>query len=174
MRASIRALLTIAAAAVLCAGCSRQPAGAVPGEGGSSVEAAPTLDVVGTVRGAIHGTRVQLPNATFDGQLALFEGEGWGWNSSLLIFLFLDEGEIPQGRTFTVGPESGRRTSTPHIHYRWTEPDTGELASGVAMDGYRLTLQFGTVQQGRLPGRIDLAVPDEEIEIAGEFSANLE
>lgn len=133
-----------------------------------------TLDVVGTVRGTIRGTRVQLPQASFDGQLAVFEGDGWGWNPSLLIFLFLDDGEIPEGRTFTVEPGSDRQTSMPHIHYRWKEPDSGEIVSDVAMDGYRLILQFGTVEGTRLPGRIDLALPDKDIEIAGEFTAMLE
>ena len=42
--------------------------------------------------GTIKGTNVTLPNADFNpdqGTLALYSGESWGFNPSLLIFLFL-------------------------------------------------------------------------------------
>ena len=47
------------------------------------------------VAGTLFGTEVSFDSATFDGQLAISEGSDWGWNPSLLIFLFLDEGHIP-------------------------------------------------------------------------------
>ena len=126
----------------------------------------------GIVSGTIRGTDVTLPNATFDGDLALFAGDGWGFNPSLLLFLFLDDDGPPEGQEIVVTPEDDG--SSPHVHYRWRDPDSGELDVDAVTDDFELRLRFGRVEDGLLPGTIVFAVPGEDTRVEGAFRASVE
>ena len=126
----------------------------------------------GSVAGTVRGTDVQLAAAEFDGQLAIYEGDGWGFNPSLLIFLFLDEGVIPEGRTFRVDPGEGMTSSAPHVHYRWRN-DSGGVDTEAVVQGYAMELEFGQRDGHRIPGRIVFAVPGEDTHVEGTFVAAL-
>lgn len=160
----------IAAAGLVLAGCSSEP----PQTRGSSnvarAAAAVSIDAVG---GQIRGTDVQLTASEFDGELALFEGDGWGWNPSMLIFLFLDEDEIPENQTFDVSADAGLDMSNPHVHYRWRDPHSGDIEVEVTMQGYDMTLAFGAVEGDALPGTIEFTLPNENTRVAGEFRAKI-
>jgi hypothetical protein len=151
-----------------CSGGSEEPA---PSAGGGSSEAAISGE---GVTGQISGTRVALTNSTFDGELAIFEEDGWGWSPSLLIFLFLDDNEVPEGRTFTVRPDDGFQAGAPHVHYRWREPGSDSIKVDSVMKGYRLDLRFGNVSDGALPGEIELSVPGTDTDVSGTFVATME
>jgi hypothetical protein len=137
--------------------------------------AAPVADISATstdVAGNVRGTTVNMAKATFDDQLAIFEGDGWGFSPSLLVFLFLDEGESPEGQTFTVSDESN--FGNPHVHYRWRDPQSGDIETEAVSSEYEMTLQFGAMKNGELPGRIEFVVPGENTHVQGEFVATVE
>lgn len=125
------------------------------------------------VGGTIRGSNVELANSEFDGDLAIFEGDGWGFSPSLLIFLFLEEGEIPEGREFVIEPSGGVTIHNPHVHYRWWNPETEELDCDVAVDEYQLRLAFGEASKGVLPGTIEFSVPSESTRLRGTFQAKM-
>ena len=152
--------------------------GACSGESGRSEKKASTGDIAvikaaSDVGGQIEGTEVELTGADFDGDLALYEGDGWGWNPSLLIFLFLDDGESPENRTFDVQASDGLEMSNPHIHYRWRNGRSGDIDVDMTMQGYDMKLSFGTMEAGVLPGTIEFVVPGEETRVAGNFRAKV-
>lgn len=120
----------------------------------------------------IKGNAVTLGEATFDGQLSIHESESWSQGPSLLIFLFLGEGEIPDGREYLVSSTERFSGSTPHVHYRWQVEDSLETA--VAVNQYEMKLTFGDRADGILPGKISFAVPGEETQVSGSFQAVLE
>lgn len=139
----------------------------------SSLEAPSSTE--GPVVGTIKGTEVTLSNAEFDGQLAIFEGDGWGWNPSLLIFLFLDEGIVPEGQTFEIDQESSFGLN-PHIHYRWRATDAGgeeKIETEIAVNKYEMKLVFGNIEGDELPGTITFSVLDEDTNVSGTFRAKL-
>lgn len=125
------------------------------------------------VEGTIRGANVELVNSEFDGDLAIFQGDGWGFSPSLLIFLFLDEGEIPEGREYTISGSEELSIGNPHIHYRWWNPETKELDCDVAMDDYQMHLVFGEVSKGELPGTIEFSIPGDGTRLRGGFRARL-
>jgi hypothetical protein len=123
------------------------------------------------VEGTIRGTSVHLDGSELDSiTLSIFEGDSWGFNPSLLIFLFLDEGELPAGRTFTMRPDGHDPTSV-HVHYRWRDPESGEIHTEMVTSGYELELKLGEIEDGQLPGSIVFAVPGEETRVRGSFRA---
>ena len=125
-------------------------------------------------QGTIRGTDVMLAHAVFDDQLELFEGESWASSPSLVIFLFLGDEESPAGRTFTVDPEEGMGASTPHVHYRWRDAETGAISSEAVMHGYTMSLTFGAREDDRIPGQIQLSIPGKDTRVEGSFSAVIE
>ena len=146
---------------------------------GCSDADSPNSDVVDpatsdSVTGEIRGTEVSLANAEFDGELAIFEGDGWAWSPSLLIFLFLEDDQSPDGLSFVVGTSDGVSRPIPHVHYRWQDPESNEIASEVVAGDYEMRLVFGTTEAGELPGTIEFAVPDERTRVQGAFRAKIQ
>lgn len=171
MRIPARRLMTLAALAVgvvaFCAsGCTR--------ERSSNEGQARKNTGAGSVAGTVRGTDVQLANASFDGQLAIYEGDGWAFSPSLLVFLFLEDGDVPEGRSFVVASSESKFTSNPHVHYRWRGGDPGMMESEAVMDGYDMKLVFGQVDGDRLPGTIEFTVPGEGTRVEGKFVAKVE
>lgn len=141
---------------------------AVPASGVSATET--------RVTGTIKGTQVELVGAELDDQLAIFEENGWGFSPSLLIFMFLDEGETPEGRTFSVSSDEGPNfeVTTPHVHYRWRGAESGNIESDVVSMDYDMELTLGQIENGELPGTITFSVPDEDTSVSGTFRATVE
>jgi hypothetical protein len=146
-------LVTACIAFLTAAGCS----GKTDSNGKENTASNAQSDVAGTVR----GTDVTLANATFDGDLAIFDGDGWGFNPSVLVFLFLDEGEIPAGREIVVNADDGIQMGQPHVHYRWRDPTSGEISSEALVEGYDMKLIFGQARGDILPGKIEFSVDGE-------------
>jgi hypothetical protein len=125
------------------------------------------------VSGKIHDTQVKLVNAEFDGQLALFEGRGWGFEPSLLIFLFVDKNTLPENREFVITESGNFEGTTPHVHYRWRDVETEKIETDVASQKYEMRLAFGKATEGVLPGTIEFSVPGEATSVQGAFEAKL-
>jgi hypothetical protein len=158
---SLRPITVVVALGLLMAGCTTQ-------DEESLSQTSPEA-----VGGTIRGSNVELASAEFDGDLAIFEEEGWGFSPSLLIFLFLEEGEIPEGREFVVEPSGELAIHNPHVHYRWWNSETEELDCDVAVDEYQMRLAFGEVNKGVLPGTIEFSVPSESTRLRGTFQAKM-
>lgn len=132
----------------------------------------PPVVLSAEVSGSIRGHQVELNSAEWSNVLSLYAGESWNSNPSVLIFLFLDEGEQPSERTITVNADQGAH-GHPHVHYRWRNRQTGEIETEVAMSNYDLELVLGAVVAGRVAGQIRFSVPGEATDLAGTFEIQL-
>jgi hypothetical protein len=171
-------LAVVAAALLACAiGCSVESSAGTAADtsagapAGAAASSPPPIG--GAVSGTIQGSRVALREATFDGDLAVFEKEGWGWSPSVLIFLFLDDKRPPEGETIRVEAGGGFDVHRPHVHYRWQPPDDETLHVDVAMDEYDMVLRFGEVEGEWLPGTLELSIPSKGTHIRGSFRAKI-
>ncbi len=132
----------------------------------------PPVVLPARVSGSIRGTGVELNKAQWSHNLAIYSGDGWGFNPSLLIFLFLPEGELPVDRTMTVKATEGG-FNHPHVHYRWRNPETGNIETQVVSSDYDMEITFGKRIGQRVSGEIQFAVPDEDSHVAGSFQIEL-
>jgi len=127
------------------------------------------------VKGRIVGTDVTLDKAELQGGLlSIYAGDSWHSNPSLLVFLFLEEGTSPEGKTFSVDPAGGSQSRVPHVHCRWRDPGSQEIKSEIVMDGYALELKFDQAVGGVLSGSIQFSVPGKDTDVAGHFKVNVE
>ncbi len=122
--------------------------------------------------GKIHGQDFTPDRAELErGVLTLRQGKDTLPDLAMKIFLFLDENETPEGRTYNVTARRCFGASSPHIHMMWKEPSSGFSKSEMFMDGYTMKLEFGRASGGKLPGKIDLRLPEKsESRIAGTFT----
>ncbi|MEE8299763.1 MAG: DUF898 family protein [Desulfatiglandales bacterium] len=123
--------------------------------------------------GKIHGEDFTVENAKINaGILTLRQGEGFFADREVIIFLFLREGEKPDGRTFHVSKESN--VSVPHIHMKWKEKNGDVPETEMFIKDYVMRLELGTREEGKLPGRIYLALPDTlKSFLAGKFDVEI-
>jgi len=124
------------------------------------------------VSGEIVGSPVALVTSEWGNTLAIYQGDGWGFNPSILLFLFLPEGELPVDRVIEVASDD-KSYGHPHVHYRWRDAE-GELQTTVLTSGYNLQLQFGEAVDGRVDGDISFEVPGEDTRLQGEFSIRID
>ncbi len=132
----------------------------------------PPVVLPARVNGAIRGTEVQLSSAEWSNTLAIYEGDGWGFNPSLLIFLFLKDGELPEDRTITVSA-GDQSYNNPHVHYRWADPENGDIKTEIVTRDYDLVLKLGKAVDRRVSGEIEFAVPGEATKVSGSFEIDL-
>lgn len=132
----------------------------------------PPVVLPARVNGAIRGTEVQLSSAEWSNALAIYEGDGWGFNPSLLIFLFLKDGELPQDRTITVSA-GDQSYNNPHVHYRWSAPRSDKIETEIVTRDYDMLLKLGKASDGRVSGEIEFSVPGEDTRVAGSFEIDL-
>jgi len=137
----------------------------------SSENTAP-VTLAARVSGEIVGSPVQLTSSEWGDTLAIYQGDGWGFNPSILLFLFLPEGELPSDRSIEVASDD-KSFGHPHVHYRWRDAE-GELQTTLLTSGYNLQLQFGAPVDGRVDGQISFDVPGENTRLQGEFSIRID
>jgi len=138
----------------------------------SSSENTGPVTLAARVSGEISGTPVELVASEWGNTLAIYQGDGWGFNPSLLLFLFLPEGELPVDRVIAVSSDD-ESFGHPHVHYRWRDAE-GDIQTTVLTGGYNLTLQFGEAVDGRVDGQIRFDVPGEDTRLQGEFSIRID
>ena len=102
-------------------GCSQDQ------EGGNSVKPEARPGVSGKTKGG----EVSFANSEFDGSLALFEGEFWGWSPGMLITLFSEDQRPSKGYVIDVHAKEGSQPGNPYIQCRWRDPSTGEMRADV-------------------------------------------
>lgn len=80
----------------------------------------------------------------------------------------LRTGETLSGKTIEV--TSTNTSIVPQITLTWKDEGSNVPSKEVFSKGYAMKLEFGTVAEGRLPGKIYLCVPDAEKSfVAGNF-----
>ena len=130
------------------------------------------ITLAARVSGEINGTPVQLVSSEWSNTLAIYAGDSWGSNPSLLLFLFLPEGELPVGRSIAVASDD-QSFGHPHVHYRWRDAG-GDIQTTVLTSGYNLQLQFGDRVDAQVEGQISFNVPGENTHLQGEFSIRVD
>lgn len=123
------------------------------------------------VSGTLRGQPVAMQGAELDNTLAIYEGDGWAFNPSLLIFPF--DHDLRPGQTITVTPES-RGGIAPHIHYRWNDPESDRLDVEIATSDYEMTLRIDAIEGDDLVGHLEFEVPGEETKVSGPFRARMD
>ena len=127
------------------------------------------------VKGRICNTDVALVKARIsDDTFSIYTGDSWNLNPSLVLFFVVKKGVVPNNQSFSVEPEAGISTKTIHVRYRWKDPASGRIKSGVMMQGYQLQLKFGQEANGVIPGEISLEHTEKGINVKGAFNALIE
>lgn len=132
----------------------------------------------GTVRGKITNMGFILDDASLEVNggrlyvLSLRHGLNAIADREVLISLRLNQGEDIQGKSWNITKET--TTGAPGVAKKWrTDLNLPPKQVGYT-GGYALKLEFEKAVQGIIPGKIYLALPDqEESVIAGEFHADI-
>ena len=132
-------------------------------------------NIAGPAAGKIQGRDFKPDSAELsNGILTLRQGEGVPPDLAVKIFLFLDEGESPEGKSYQMTPETGPGSASAHVHLSIKQPGETLPETEVFGEGYEMTLQFGEAKGNKLPGKIDLRLPDEsESFVRGTFSVDV-
>jgi hypothetical protein len=115
--------------------------------------------------GRIHGAAFKCDRAEIRGaRLVLRQGKDFFPDLAVEIGLFTRQLE---GQTWTI-VENTFPSGRPMIMLRWKP--AGRTVSQPYMGGYTMQLEFGRKANGKIPGKIYLALPDaEQTSVAGTF-----
>lgn len=127
----------------------------------------------GSAMGRIHGNDFNVEEAGIaNGILTLRQGKDFFPDNAVLVFLFLKEGEQADGRTFHITKNQG--FGSPHIHMKYKQNDQNTPKTEIFMKDYTMRLEFGKRENGVLPGKIFLSLPDKDQSfVNGTFLAQL-
>jgi hypothetical protein len=122
--------------------------------------------------GSIHGNGFHCDRATLSGgTLVLRQGGFFQPDLGITIGLFALRSEQLSGQTVVIGPN--RPPPVPRVTLRWKEAPQQSLQEVIG-GGYAMKLSFGRVTNGRIPGRIYIALPDGTKSFAaGTFDAEV-
>ncbi|MFZ9938106.1 MAG: hypothetical protein ACO3JG_13765 [Luteolibacter sp.] len=124
--------------------------------------------------GKVHGKEFKVEKATLDtrmGTLKLQQGEALIGDMQFTIFLF-DDDEKMDGKTIKVKPKQD--STTAHIHMRYKAEGKNVPETEIHMDKYTMSLEFGIAKDGKIPGKINLRLPDKAGSfVAGSFEAEI-
>lgn len=124
-----------------------------------------------TAAGRIHGKDFVCRRAVFqNGLLVLRSSTSREPEMSASIFISTNTAEAVSGRSFAMMPDQLNPES--QVSLFWREGNMRIVA--VFTNGFALKLDFGSVSNNLLPGRIYLCLPDEAKSfIAGTFTAGI-
>jgi DNA-directed RNA polymerase subunit RPC12/RpoP len=137
-----------------------------------------TLDVTNAVipktpvAGRVNGHEFVCDQPTLlGGALLLRQGEIWPPEFGVGILLFARQAEELSGKTVLVTPNQA--AGAPPVILRWKE-DQAQAISKTITNGYALKVVFGQAANGRMPGKVYIALPDEAKSVAaGTFDAEI-
>jgi hypothetical protein len=131
----------------------------------------------GTVRGKVSNFGFILDDASLEVTggayvLSLRQGLNIIPDREVLISLRLNAGENIQGKSWTITKDM--TTGAPGIAKKWRTDFSAPPKQAAFTGGYALKLEFEKAVTGIIPGKIYLALPDQEQSvIAGEFRADI-
>lgn len=122
--------------------------------------------------GRIHGHGFSCERATLQGgSLTLRQGASGPADLGVTIAFFAQAGEELSGKSVEVLPD--KAPPNPKVTVRWKN-DQGKAATHSYSEGYLLRITFSDAANGRISGKLYLAVPDEEKSfVAGSFNADI-
>jgi hypothetical protein len=89
-----------------------------------------------------------------------------------MIFLFLKKDETAEGKSFDITKTSG--FSSPHIHMKWRPEGKDVPETEMFTDNYVMRLEFGVMENGKLPGKIYVCLSDKTKSfVGGSFRAEI-
>ena len=123
-----------------------------------------------TAAGNIHSNGFLCEKAVLEGGiLSLRQGKVWPPDLGISIHLFAQQAEDLSGKTVIVRPD--RAPPVPPVTLRWKD-DQKQPVKVQIDSGYALRVVFGQAGDGRMPGHIYIALPDEAHSFAaGSFNA---
>jgi hypothetical protein len=123
--------------------------------------------------GEIRGQAFKVETAKVENNiLTLRQGKDFFPDRAVTIFMFLKKSEALEGRTFNISTDHG--FGAPHIHMKWKDGGKKAPETKIFMKEYAMRLQFNEKENGALPGKIFLALPDDSKSfVAGTFLAQL-
>jgi DNA-directed RNA polymerase subunit RPC12/RpoP len=122
--------------------------------------------------GSIHGSNFVCERATlYGGSLTLRQGNSWPPDAGVTIQFFARQGEDLGGKSVEIA--SDQKPPLPRVVLRWKDDESKPMTKAFS-GGYVLKVTFGEVANGRLSGRIYLAMPDDSKSVvAGKFDAEI-
>jgi hypothetical protein len=126
----------------------------------------------GEVVGRIHGHGFRCERAVLKGdRLSLRQGAAGPPDLGFTVTLSAKRAEELSGKTVMISPSSPG--SAPRVVLRWKD-DQQEPVTQHFHSGYAMKLMFGRVADGKIFGRIFIALPDEQKSFAaGNFEAEV-
>jgi hypothetical protein len=123
-----------------------------------------------TASGSVHGSGFLCEKAVLQGgTLSLRQGKVWPPDLGISIHLFAQQAEDLSGKTLVVRPD--RPPPVPQVVLRWKDEQQQPVTLQIDR-GYALKVVFGQAEEGRMPGRIYISLPDESHSFAaGTFDA---
>jgi hypothetical protein len=121
--------------------------------------------------GKIRGEDFTVESASLqNGILTLRSGKGSASSETLMLFLFLKPDEMVDETSFPITGESTPRPL--HVHVSWKEDGMNKYQ--VFSKGNALKLEFGASDNGKIPTKIYLCLPDNaKSYVAGTFETDL-
>lgn len=140
------------------------PAAAKPAAPGISAEPA---------KGQVHGKPFVVGDSYIEnGVLTLRLGKDVTADLEVKVMLPGSPWETPAGKTFKVMEAGG--AGTPQVALAWKEDGQGAPSEQKFTDKYSMMLEFGQEKDKKLPGKIQLNLPDEtKSHVAGTFEADI-
>ena len=113
------------------------------------------------ITGVLNGRAFTAEEATVEnGRLEVRQGDDFFADLSVSMFLDVEEGHLPAGRTYTATPETGMGDS-PSVHMSW-RPDSDSMPkTEFFMSEHTLRVEFGQVDGDTIPFKLRMAFPDE-------------
>lgn len=106
-----------------------------------------------------------------NGWLIFRQGRDFFPDLELSVVLFQNDPNKLADRTFLV---PGAPDTWPHVSLQWKEPGQALPQIQTLVDRYALRLEFGSIRDGKLPGKIYVCVADEAKSfLRGTFEAEL-
>lgn len=142
----------------------------VPTNTAWTMDLAQAVTPEGPAVGRVHGQGFFCERAILrGGLLSLRQGKVWPPDLGLSVRLFVRQGEDLSGKTIVVRPD--RRPPLPEVVLRWKDEQKQPVVDRLE-SGYALQLVFGNAENGKMPGRIFIALPDSSQSfMAGTFEA---
>ncbi len=162
----------------------RAPAARAPAPAARMASPAPAAPAVATkpavaeipavpAKGQLHGKPFVVENSYFEsGVLGLRLGKDVTADLEVKVMLPGMVWETPAGKIFKVTEAGG--PSAPQVALAWKEEGQKTPSERKFNDKYTLALEFGAEKDKKLPGKIQLSLPDEtKSHVAGTFEADI-
>jgi len=132
-----------------------------------------TLINAGLATGKVHGVDFKVEKAIIqNGNLVLRQGKEFFADQEINITTFMGPGKSLDGKRFTVKPDS--KSGNPHVSMKYKVEGSTFPKTESFFKGYTMNLEFGTVSDGVMPGKIHLRLPDDAKSfVVGAFEAEV-